>query len=71
MFSQGLKKVSQELQKLADAPSSPMIDPKKAAAMQRGAMSGGPSMGQAWANLKSGLGFGPSPADAGTIARAQ
>lgn len=66
-FIQGFKKI-------ADAPDSPRIDPRKAAAMQAGALSGGTSMSQAWSNLKSGLGFGsaappPAPKNVGVMGR--
>jgi len=70
MFSKGLKKNALLICKIADAPSSPMIDPRKARQMQAGALSGGTSMSSAWSNLKSGLGFGAAaPQDAGTLSR--
>jgi hypothetical protein len=53
--------------KMADggpAGDSPAIDPDKAAAMQKGATSGGTSASDAWKNIKSGLGF----ADGGDVA---
>jgi len=58
--------------KVADAPDSPRIDPRKAAAMQRGA-SMGTDWGAGWANLKSELGFGraapppPAPKNVGKM----
>lgn len=64
MFTKGFQKTAAGGTPIKGLTGDWKINQRAAADFSRGAMSGGPSAGQMWNNLKEGLGFGGGPSRA-------